>query len=63
MCKAFEETRNEAREQAYLDNIRNLMDSLKLSAEQAMAALKVPAEEQSKYLAKLENNILALQRG
>lgn len=53
MCKAFEETRNEVREQTYLDNIRNLMDSLKLSSDQAMAALKVPDEDRTKYLAKL----------
>lgn len=53
MCKAFEETRNEAREQAYLDNIRNFMDSLKLSADQAMAALKVPDEDRTKYLGQL----------
>ena len=53
MCKAFEETRNEGREQERMDNIRSLMDSLRLSAEQAMAALKIPAEERAKYLAKL----------
>lgn len=57
MCKAFEETRNEGiakgREEERLDSIKNLMDTMRLSAAQAMAALKVPPEEQPKYLAKL----------
>jgi hypothetical protein len=53
MCKAFEETRNETREQTYLVSIRNLMDTLKLTADQAMTALKIPPEDQAKYLAKL----------
>ena len=57
MCRAFEETRNEGiaqgREQERIDNIKNLMDTFHLSAEQAMSALKLPAEEQTKYLRKL----------
>ena len=53
MCKAFEEARNETREQTYLVSIRNLMDTLKLTADQAMTALKIPPEDQAKYLAKL----------
>ncbi len=32
-----------------LENIRNLMDTMKLTAEQAMAALKVPEADRSKY--------------
>jgi len=57
MCKAFEETRNEGiakgREQERLDSIRNIMDSMNISADQAMTALKIPPEDQAKYLAKL----------
>ena len=61
MCKAFEETRNEGiakglaqgREEERVNSIKNLMDSMNLSAGQAMDALKVPLEEQPKYLAKL----------
>ena len=33
-----------------LASIRNLMDSMRWTAEQAMAALKVPEEERAKYL-------------
>ena len=36
-----------------LKNIQNLMKTLKMTAEQAMDALLIPAKEQSKYLAKL----------
>ncbi len=53
MCKAFEETRNEARETERITNIRSLMETLKLSAKQAMDALKIPSSEQPKYIAKL----------
>ena len=57
MCRAFEETRNEAfakgREQERIDSIRNIMDSMNISADQAMTALKIPPKDQAKYLAKL----------
>ena len=57
MCRAFEETRNEGilkgREQAYIENIRSMMETLKLTAEHAMDALKIPVAEQAKYVAKL----------
>lgn len=57
MCRAFEETRNEGilkgREQAYIENIKSMMETLKLTAEQAMDALKIPVSEQPKYAAKL----------
>ena len=57
MCRAFEETRNEGlvkgMEQERIANIRNLMDSLKMTAQQAMDALKIPTADQSKYAAKL----------
>lgn len=48
--EAREEGREEGRETNTMESIRNLMETLKLTAEQAMAALKVPAEDQQKYL-------------
>ena len=36
-----------------LTDIKNLMDSLQLTAEQAMDALKIPKEERASYLEKL----------
>lgn len=40
-------------DQKQIDNIRNIMDSLKLTPQQAMDALKIPASEQSKYVERL----------
>ena len=52
-CKAFEDTRDKAREQTLLDCIKALMDNLKLSAKQAMEALNIPLSEQEKFASKL----------
>ena len=41
-------------EAATLNAIRNLMETLKLTAEQAMEALKVPKEEKVKYAGMLK---------
>jgi predicted transposase YdaD len=46
--------RTEGREDASLFHIRNLMESMKLTAEQAMDALQIPPEEQKIYAAKLK---------
>ena len=43
----------EGREEAQLTAIKNIMQSLKMTAKQAMEVLKVPGSEQEKYLAKL----------
>ena len=51
MCRAFEEVRDEAREEERIKNIQNLMESMKLTAQQAMDALMIPVSEQSKYAA------------
>ena len=40
-------------ERTMLGNIKNLMESMKWTAKQAMDALKVPESEQGKYAAKL----------
>jgi len=57
MCKAMEDLREESikrgEEVALLRSIRNLMQTLGLSAEKAMNALMIPAADQSKYLEKL----------
>lgn len=53
MCKALEEMRNETAENTLLQTIRNLMETMKWSAEQAMAAMKIPTSEQEKYKARL----------
>lgn len=53
MCKALEEMRNETAENTLLQTIKNLMETMKWSAEQAMRAMKIPTSEQEKYKARL----------
>ena len=48
------EGRAEGKRLATLENIRSLMDSLGTPAEQAMAVLKIPAEEQKTYAEQLK---------
>ena len=45
--------RKEGIDQTRVESIRNLMKTLKLTAQQAMDALLIPAEDQAKYLARL----------
>jgi predicted transposase/invertase (TIGR01784 family) len=47
------EGRSEGIDQNRVESIKNIMDGLKYSAQQAMDLLKIPAAEQDKYLAKL----------
>lgn len=49
MKEDFEETKQET----LLEAIKNLMDTMKCTAEQAMAALKIPDADRGKYIAKL----------
>lgn len=57
MCKAIRglmadskaEGRQEGQQQECVTNIRNLMETLQLSVEQAMNALLIPEEERDKY--------------
>ena len=55
MCKLMEDLQKEAAEESkkatLLENIRALMETTKWSAQQAMDALKIPADEQEKYIA------------
>lgn len=48
-----EKARNEGIDLTIVKSIRNLMKNMKLSAQQAMDAMKIPAEEQAKYVALL----------
>ena len=54
MCKAMEDMRKEAMEKGIennrLENIRNLMTTMNLTAQQAMDALLIPADEQENYI-------------
>ena len=47
------EGREEGTEMTMLSSIKNLMESLNLTLEQAMNALKVPADQREKFAAKL----------
>ncbi len=49
----FEEGQRDGLSQGQERDLRNLMDSLSMTAEQAMDALKIPAEEREKYAARL----------
>lgn len=48
--KGIEKGIEQGKEKGMLESIRNLMDSLKLTAEQAMDALKVPEADRPKFL-------------
>ncbi len=48
-----EEGREEGKEEGVLSSVKNLMETLHLSAEQAMDALKISGEEKQKYYSKL----------
>ena len=49
MCKIIEDLQNESKKEILLDSIRNLMETMKWSAEQAMEALKIPVDKQNEY--------------
>ena len=61
MCRAFDEVREQGRERGLeqgreltqIENIRNLMENLKMTAQQAMDALGIPMAEQEKLLVKV----------
>lgn len=49
----YTEKIKEEKEKTLLETIKNLMESMKLTAEQAMTAIKIPDVDQKNYLAKL----------
>lgn len=53
VCKVMEDMRNEKERETLLDAIKNVMDSFKVTAEQAMEALKIPVSDRPSYLEKL----------
>ena len=53
VCKIIEEMCDEVKERTKLEDIRTIMKNLKLTAEQAMKALAIPASDKEKYLVKL----------
>ena len=53
MCYVMEEMRTEKERETRLDDIRNLMETLKLSVEQAMDALRIPLGDRYMYKDKL----------
>ena len=50
MEKGLEKGRAEGHAERALSDLRNLMETLGLTIEQAMAALKVPEDELQKYM-------------
>lgn len=53
MKEDFEKQERETKQETLLEAIRNLMETMKCSADQAMAALKIPEADKRKYIAKL----------
>ena len=53
MNEDFEETKQETKQETLLETIKNLMDTMKWTAEQAMTAMKIPDADRGKYIAKL----------
>lgn len=53
MQDVIEDRQREAAQNSTLKNIKSLMDTLKLTAEQAMNALQIPVSEQAMYLKKI----------
>ena len=51
IAEAREKTAEETKQSTLIENIRSLMETSNFTAQQAMNALKVPANEQRKYLA------------
>ena len=51
IAEAREKTAEETKQNTLIENIRSLMETSNFTAQQAMNALKVPANEQRKYLA------------
>ena len=53
MCKSMEDMRNEAAEKTLLQSIKNLMETTKWTAEQAMDAIKIPESDRIRYMERL----------
>ena len=57
MCKAWDnslkQAKNEGKDLERINIIHNLMETLHLTAQQAMDAMKIPVAEQAKYAARV----------
>ena len=53
MKEDFEKQEQETKQETLLETIKNLMDTTKWTAEQVMAAMKIPEADRGKYIAKL----------
>ena len=56
MEELLNEARDEGKKETLLDSIRSLMETMNLTAKQAMDALKVPVDKQKEYLALICDN-------
>ena len=54
MCNLDMAVELSATERTWLESIKNLMETLHMTAQQAMDALKIPQKDQARYAAKLE---------
>ena len=52
-ARGRQEGRQEGVDETRLESIKNIMEGLKYTAQQAMELLKIPVSDQPKYLAKL----------
>ena len=59
--EGLEEGMEKGREKERVSSIRNIMESLNLPIEKAMDALRIPKEEQGKYILMMEQGNAAYQ--
>ena len=59
MCEVLDRVEAKGREEGVeltrMESIKNVMATLKFTAQQAMDVLRIPADEQPKYLGRLES--------
>ena len=53
VASEVKEAREDERQKSLLKAIKNLMETLKLSAKDAMSAMKIPVDQQATYAARL----------
>ena len=53
MCKVMEDMRNDVEQRTIITAIKNIMEGLKYTPQQAMDLLKIPMSEQPKYQERL----------
>ena len=53
MCDVLDRIVEKAKNEATVEHIKNIMDSLSVTAQEAMDILKIPADDRTKYVSKL----------